>query len=165
MECQLCTFYEVSNYIWYASILPWYASIAYFCLSYFCALGFFRHVLMCGEKNIHFPHCIGFLYVTPFSCLKDFGDGESSVYWGRTGTSVTACRKNSEGERWFWTLKCLELPYWVPLGTVLNIATWSLCFCLPFTQISQGSQGITRNSHFVPKGIQGHKNQAWSLFI
>lgn len=147
--------------------------MAYFCLADLCsstfyisilALGFFRQLLMCDEKTFIFPTVLIFYMWCPF-CFKAFGGGESSVYWGRAETSFTAHTEISEGERWFWTLKCLKFPCWMPLGTMLNFATSLLCFCLPSTQMSQGSWGITRNSHFVPKGVQGHKNQAWSLFI
>lgn len=120
--------------------------------------GFFRQVLMCDKKTLISPTVMIFYTWSPF-CLKAFGGGESSAYWGRTGTSFTACTEISEGQRWFWTLKCPELPCWMPVGAMWNFVTSLLCFCLPSTQMSQGSWGTTRNTHFVPKGVQEHENK------
>lgn len=143
--------FHTSKVCFHSILLP--SRFMFFCLLYFCiSFGIFRQVLMCDEKTSIYLTVMDFYMWCPF-CLKDFGGGEFSVYWGRIGTSFTACPEIREGEGWFWALKCLGVP--LPLGAMLSFSTHLLCFYLPSTQRSQGSQGITRNRHFVPRVFKG----------
>lgn len=95
----------------------------------------------------------------PF-CPKSLGD-----YWGRACTSFTVDTEASEGERWFWMLKCLQILCWMPLGKNVGFYHQLALFLSVFHPDGlRHHEASHRNSHFTPEGMQGHKNHAQSLF-